>query len=452
MKDTLDYKFDVSLSTEKFDHKPTESEVKRLSFKKTTTDVTGFLEYIMDGYCYASVFSADSFGMKGKNNKDFRYTYIVSIDVDHSSETMNDMVGRLDYKPTFAYTSCRNGLDGESRFRMVYCFEDKIEDVDEYKGLVYAIFDVNGLDINEDKYDGGSKEACRYFNGNGTETFEFTTTDIVYSKEDFNIILYNNKNSNFKNNITNNSTIINHKKDIENNKLKERNNIVLNGRFIDKQFGEDFWSMKTGDILAKYVNVYPNMEHTPLSTTDGDTPYILFPSDYVEIKRKWTVENEGRTVKIKDGQGRRRTLFLNGILRRRINPDITFDNLLYNLLYELYHYISNYNAKNVIGKKEIYEIADRVMDADLSLINVKGTDRSYMVNRAYCIKHAKSPNEVKNIAAKAIRSQKIGELYDCGLTDKQNSDAMREYGLSVSERTIRRWRKENGIAKYKKKK
>ena len=451
MRESLDYTFDVSLSTQKFDHKPTENEVKKLRFKKTTTDVGKFLEYMMDGYCYASVFSENSFGMGGKNNKDFRYTYIVSIDVDHSSETMNDMVERLDYKPSFAYTSCRNGLDGESRFRMVYCFEDKIEDVGEYKDLVYAIFDANKLDINEDKYDRGSKEACRYFNGNGTDTFEFTTTDMIYSKEDFNISLCNNKNSISKNNVT----TTNNKKDIENNKLnksKERNNIALNGRFIDKRFGDDFWSMKIGDILAKYVDVYPNLEHTPFPTADEDTPYILFPNDYIEIRRKWSVVNGGRTVKIKDGQGRRMKLFLNGILRRRINPDITFDNLLYNLLYELYHYISNDNAKNKIGKKEIYEIANRVMDADLAKIEAKGTDRSYMVNRAYCAKYRKSPNEVKNIAAKAIRSQKIGELYDCGLTDKQNSEMMKEYGLNVSERTIRRWRKDNGIAKYKKKK
>ena len=149
MKKTMDCTFDVSLSTERFDHKPTDSEVRKLRFKKTTTDVSGLLEAIMNGYCYTSVFSTDTFGMSGKNNRDFRYTNIISIDVDHSSETMDDMVERLNYKPTFAYTSCSNGMDGENRFRLVYCFEEKIEDVGEYKELVSAIFDANGLDINE---------------------------------------------------------------------------------------------------------------------------------------------------------------------------------------------------------------------------------------------------------------------------------------------------------------
>lgn len=457
MKETLDYSFEVSISTDRFDHKPTDSEVKKLRFKKTTTDVGEFLNYMLDGYCYAPIFSSDSFDMDGKNNKDFRYSYFVSIDVDHSSETMNDMLDRLDYKPTFAYTSCNNGLDGESRFRLVYCFDDKIESVCEYKGLVLSIFNANGLDINEEvgfhkkkrdkvfKYDRGSKEACRYFNGNGTDTFEFTTTDIIYSKEDFNYnntILYNNVYSK----ITNKGKSVN-----ENHIQEEHYNMNLNGTFEDKQFEEDYWSMRIGDIITKYQPIYPNIEHTPLPKVDDDTPYILFPSDYIEIRRHWTKKDEGRAIKWMDGEGRRHKLFVNGILRRRINPSITFDNLLYNLLYELYYYISNYNAKNIIGKKEIFDIAKNVMDADLSLISVKGTDRKYMVNRGYCIKYNLSPNQVKNIAAKAIKGNQIGELYDCCLTDKQNCEVMKENGLKVSIRTLKRWRKENGITKYKNK-
>ena len=126
MKTTTDYTFEVSLSTKAFDHKPDKiREVPFLSFNKKTVDVTGFLEYMLEGYCYAPIFSSDSFDMEGRCNDTFRYSYIVSIDVDHSLETMTDMVDRLEYKPTCSYTSCRNGLNGESRFRLVYCFEEE---------------------------------------------------------------------------------------------------------------------------------------------------------------------------------------------------------------------------------------------------------------------------------------------------------------------------------------
>lgn len=468
MRETLDYTFEVSLSTEKFDHKPTDSEVKRLRFKKTQTDVSNFLSSIFDGYCYASVFSSDSFCMTDKDKEHFKYSYIVSIDVDHSSESMNELVGRLEYKPTFAYTSCNDGLDGESRFRMVYCFDDKIASFGEYEGIVLSIFNANGLDINEVvgerekvdkrgkkiekvyKYDRGSKEAYRYFNGNGTDTFEFTTTDIIYSKEDFsnNILFSNNtSNNNLKNNINNNISI--NKMDNKNHIQVGEYNMCLDVHFLNKQFEEDYWKMSMGDIISKYQPIFPNMEHTPLPTVDDDTPYIQFPSDYIEIRRYWTARNDGRAIKLKDGQGRRRKLFINGVLRRRINPSITFDNLLFNLLYELYYYISNYNAKNVIDKKVIYEIAKNVMEADISLIKTENK-RKFIVNRAYCIKYGISPSKVRNEAAKEIRRQQIGVLYDCFLTDKENSELMKKYDLKVSPRTISRWRKENGVQKCKK--
>ena len=43
--------------------------------------------------------------------------------------------------------------------------------------------------------------------------------------------------------------------------------------------------MKMENILVKYLDVYPNLEHTPLPDVDDDTPFIKFPSDYIEIKK-----------------------------------------------------------------------------------------------------------------------------------------------------------------------
>ena len=48
------------------------------------------------------------------------------------------------------------------------------------------------------------------------------------------------------------------------------------------------------------------------------------------------------------------------------------------------------------------------------------------------------------------KQQYIGEFYDPSLTDKENSDVMRKYGLDISDTTIKRWRKTQGIKKYKK--
>ena len=45
---------------------------------------------------------------------------------------------------------------------------------------------------------------------------------------------------------------------------------------------------------------------------------------------------------------------------------------------------------------------------------------------------------------------KIGELYDCSLTDKENLEVMKQHGLEISLPTLKRWREKMGITKYKK--
>ena len=239
------------------------------------------------------------------------------------------------------------------------------------------------------------------------------------------------------------------------------NNIHLNDTFENEEFEDDYWNMEDdGDILYKYINVYPNLEHTPLPEVDDDTPFIIYPTGYIEINRvvkvgeKFIRLSEGSKLKIRDGQGRGRTLFFNGILRRLINPDITFDNLLYNLLFEFYHYMSNYKAENIIGRREIYNTARAVMKADMTKYEYlrNRPHKGFTTNPDYCAKHNISRNEFKGTAGKLIRHQQIGELYDCSKTIKENVEVMKAYGLErISEPTLKRWMKDNGITKYKKK-
>ena len=445
METTLDYKFEVSLSTQKFDHKPDRNtEVGKLKFSRIYTDVDGFASGIAKGYCYAPIFASATFRMSDKTDNNFRYSSFISLDIDHSQLPMNDMINRLEYKPTLAYTSCSNGLDGNNSYRLIYCFDNKIEGTDEYSNYVYTILNANKISIDE--IDKRSLKASQYYNGNGCDNAELNISYIVYNKQDFidyykdyNII-YNNIDNNKSINLIHNTT--------------PSTIMCYNDTFIDKQFADDYWNMRMEDLLVKYVGIYTNYEHSPLPDVDDDTPLIKFPSDYVEIRRYWRKE-DGRTAKIKDGEGRRRKLFLNGILRRLINPAITFDNLIYNLLFELVYYVSNYDADNIIDKKEIFYIARSVMEADLTRYEkLKGTDRKYMVNPKYCQKYEVNKKQVRVMACTMLhntRFERIGELYDCSKTDKENLEVMKQHGLEISPITLKRWRKENGITKYKKK-
>ena len=79
----------------------------------------------------------------------------------------------------------------------------------------------------------------------------------------------------------------------------------------------------------------------------------------------------------------------------------------------------------------------------------KGKPRyKYRVNELYYQNHTMSRQEI----AASVRNKKqyIGEFYDFTKTDQENIEIMKEYGLVVSIPTLKRWKKENGIRKYKK--
>lgn len=428
--DNSDYTFEVSLTTKAFDHKPNKlTEVPKLRFETTTTDIGSFAAAIADGHGYAPIFDTTAFGMGEKVKDNFMYSFFVSLDVDDTMTEMDTFVKGLQYKPTLAYTSCSNEPDNY-RYRLIYCFNEKIEGVDEYYSFVYAILAANGLSIND--VDASCRQAERYYNGNCCSNINMSIPGIVYSKADFNKYY---------------TPRVRASKVFIKNNIYTTYNICLDDTFENEEFKKNYWSLPITELLEKYIEVYPNFEHTPLPPVDDDTPYIVFPEGYIEIERAWSKSNDGKAVKIADGHGRRNKLYVNGVLRRLINPAITFDNLLYNLIFELQHYITNYKAQNIIGKKEVYEIAVNVMKADLSKIEVKPCKRKFMVNEAYCNKYGLKANAVKNTVGKTLRWELIGSMYDCSLSDKENVAVMKEHGLKVSLRTLQNWKSENNITR-----
>ena len=74
----------------------------------------------------------------------------------------------------------------------------------------------------------------------------------------------------------------------------------------------------------------------------------------------------------------------------------------------------------------------------------------FIVNEAYCRKYNVSKKEARNLSKKLINYEKIGELYDPTLTDKKNIELFKQYGLSISNKTLQRFRGEMGLKKYKK--
>ena len=87
--------------------------------------------------------------------------------------------------------------------------------------------------------------------------------------------------------------------------------------------------------------------------------------------------------------------------------------------------------------------------------NLEWCDRRY--NMTYNDLHKRKKNHLgdggltkralANISRKLIHYEQIGELYDCDMTDKDNLEVMRQYGVKCSLRTLKNFKKEAGLTR-----
>ena len=126
----------------------------------------------------------------------------------------------------------------------------------------------------------------------------------------------------------------------------------------------------------------------------------------------------------------------------------------------VYHYIAPSDSVTIA---EMFKTVDTTIDYNIDLqkkllLFRKKTEElqeifaneSLEVLETIEFKYGLKKKQVRNMVCKMIRNEGIDELYDSTKTDKENLEIMKENGLDVSLITLKRWRKENGIIKYKK--
>ena len=429
-----------SISTNSFTQKPTSDEIRKINYKRKDLNIDEVINHIRGGYVFSANFCDDyttSITQRDRTYERFISTPMVMFDMDGCVDcSLVTLLDSLKYKPTVSYTTFSHNIGGKgNRYRLLYLFEDPITDTRLYKSIYKEI--KSSFDFELD--DNCGSNPCQAIFGSLNDC-EVIVTDSSYSVDDFNISTEKGL-SNFI-------------------KKEKRNNIEIESLFRNDEYKSDFYHLSYAELLDKYRYVYPFFEHTPLPVVSDDCPYIILPKNYISIRRYWLCEKvedeygEGKwryakIRKIKDGEQRRKKLYLNGILRRKMIPDITFEHLLYCLIFELYYFYEN--SKDTIKKLDILNIARNVMMADIANYSFEQTDkRQFVINEAYCRKYNVSKKEARNLSKKLINYEKIGELYDPTLTDKKNIELFKQYGLSISSKTLQRFRGEMGLKKYKK--
>lgn len=432
-------KFDLSVSKSCFKDK-NKIYWGAVKYQKQNLTISKFVSLVRQGYCFCHCFNTKTevFEVTEKSNYNFRSAQMVFVDIDDCQIPMDEFVGKLSKQPTVAYTTRNNHTEEHNwlyRYRLCYLLNEPINTVEAY-GLAY-----NGISQSICKdipsiiiEDNCGRKASQQFSGNALSNCELKENSIVYSLSDF---PFQN------NNVSSLFLLISNGK---NNTPKE--DVVIK----DKDFLLDMEELRPREILDKYGDRYRYFDHTELHFENG---YALIPKDYQEIYRSWyfaTFEkNNGEIQKIptvkkqRDGNGRRKKLFIAGLIMKKILPSITYEHLLYNLIYEVYYYYDN--TDKVLNNSTLKSIAKGVIQTPYEKIQLKSKNKKkFVVDKAYCAENGLKPNSFKNTVRKMLKDEEIGDVYDCTMSVKENLCVLNDMGIKVGKTKLYDWCKRNGIS------
>ena len=216
-----EFRFTVSLSLENFENKEIATAMMDSSKKKEVRDTrkeygyhpikgTSFVEtdvtplellnHLLSGKVFCHCFNTKgrkdvehSFGSSEKKYDNFRQAWCIGVDIDKTRYTISQFIDKLSLKPTFWYSSYshmtwnKKKKYGGPRFRLIYVFDQPIEDIYWFKFISHHLLELIKRDTNEDVLDKCSESAAQYFNGTNIEKLngvEYGCTDILYEKED----------------------------------------------------------------------------------------------------------------------------------------------------------------------------------------------------------------------------------------------------------------------------
>ena len=415
----------LSLSLEHYATKES-IDIKKLCFKRSSISIEDFTKHIKEGSCFCHWFNTktDTFTIYEKTNANFDKANVLFVDVDDFSMEMKQFVGGLSMKPTVYYTTPNNlnpQKENKYRFRLCYVFNEDIPNgemlASAYRGIIREIR--KDYPTYPDQDSCGARPA-QYMNGNGTPRCEVCSTDRVYTLSDFGVSPIESAHN-------------------ANSSIRERaNNKECAYHITDMDFINDLSTIPPSDLIIKYRERYRYFDHSELKYNDG---YALVPEDYQEIYRSWyqdVVTNSSgdihkvSAVKIKrDGDNRRKCLFVSALIRRKILPSITFEHLLYNLVAERQWYYDN--SDNTLNNQELMRIANNALKMEYEKINIKTKRKpsKFKVDKLYCSERGIKPKSMVGIVRRKLKDKEIGKLYDFSLSVKDNLAMLKANGIKI---------------------
>ena len=415
-----EYEFTLFVSQKNYSSKPSKDEMHKMRFVPQQLTIESALECATQGKAFCYTFQSDkadgSLSVKDKKKENFISTSAIIYDFDDMKESMADYINSIPYKPSFAYPTYSDGKNGLSRFRLAYVLDEEILGENDFNAVFHAIANANQF-VPETKEQGGwdvRSVAQMYFGT--TQDVSTYISNTVYSIDDFEPYMVP---------VTVNGT---------STKVSPSNNLNRNRDIVDKEFLYNLYHSEYEDFFKSYFDsYYPNYSQsleTTLTLSQNEMWYE-YPDDYVAVFRK----REGKKVlKWNIGEDRKKKLYITAQMMLHNCPELTIENLIYNLYIERKHYYNN--SDNKINNQVL---VDTAVNAFNRRINLKPSNHSsYRVNKEFWSEQGVGVHQAKGFIRRERRVQEILPYIDSNKTIKENHQILIDNGFKISLRTIQR--------------
>ncbi|MCI6045838.1 MAG: helix-turn-helix domain-containing protein [Alistipes sp.] len=415
-----EYEFTLFVSQKNYSSKPSKDEMHKMRFVPQQLTIESALECATQGKAFCYTFQSDkadgSLSVKDKKKENFISTSAIIYDFDDMKVSMAVYINSIPYKPSFAYPTYSDGKNGLSRFRLAYVFDEEILGENDFNAVFHAIANANKF-VPETKEQGGwdvRSVAQMYFGT--TQDVSTYISNTVYSIDDFEPYMVP---------VTVNGT---------STKVSPSNNLNRNRDIVDKEFLYNLYHSKYEDFFKSYFDSYYSNYSQSLETTltlSQNEMWYEYPDDYVAVFRK----REGKKVlKWNIGEDRKKRLYITAQMMLHNCPELTIENLIYNLYIERKHYYNN--ADNKINNQVLINTAVNAFNRRINLN--PSNHSSYRVNKEFWSEQGVGVHQAKGFIRRERRVQEILPYIDSNKTIKENHQILIDNGIDISVRTLQR--------------
>lgn len=392
------------------------------------------MEHLSSNHFYRANFTSTS----NWGEKEFISAQVIFLDYDNCKTTMNDYVTNIKVPPSFYYRSHSSDGTG-NKFRVGYVLDKPIYSEQEFRVISTAIADNNGGGLTAKDFDPKSFSPYQLWCGSEYEFYQ-TSYEIPLDKIKQRILKDDPSAFDFKRKSSNNNTIT-----IECRELSQE----------EQKVKDDFFSLRYPDFISKYMTD-PIVCSQPVN--ENEAFYFYDKNNYFEIIRKYRINEQGRIthyrkniknqfepLRFVDGEHRRSKIAASLSFIHQIEPGIGLGELLAQAVFYINHYIDN--TKDSITNWWIWNM---VFDEYVSPKNYRSKiSRSLKIKKEFFNSNAHYKTKIKGYKKDYCLS-----MYDHNESIESNLNLINSYleeetdgVISVSERTLKGYLKEEGILK-----